>query len=153
MLEAITPLILTFNEAPNINRTLQKLSWAKSIVVIDSYSTDETLEILSAYPQVKVFQREFRSFAAQCNYGLEQVTSEWVLSLDADYILTDELIAEITALDPKTPINSYSVRFKYCIFNNPLRGTLLPPRRVLYRHGNGVRIKRGQPAGFFIRHP
>ena len=46
MLEKITPLILTYNEAPNIERTLQHLTWAKKIVVIDSYSTDETLKIM-----------------------------------------------------------------------------------------------------------
>ena len=86
MLEKITPLILTYNEAPNIRRTLEHLTWAKEIIVIDSYSTDETLEILSAIPQVKVFQRKFDSFAVQCNYGLEKITSEWVLSLDADYV-------------------------------------------------------------------
>jgi glycosyltransferase involved in cell wall biosynthesis len=45
---AITPLILTFNEAPNIARNLHKLRWAKRIVVIDSFSTDETLAILAA---------------------------------------------------------------------------------------------------------
>ncbi|MFN5855908.1 MAG: glycosyltransferase, partial [Pseudanabaenaceae cyanobacterium] len=44
MIEQIQPLILTYNEAPNIARTLAKLSWAKRIVVIDSFSTDETLE-------------------------------------------------------------------------------------------------------------
>ena len=76
MLENITPLILTYNEAPNIDRTLKKLSWAKQIVVIDSYSTDETLENLAFYPQVKVFKRKFDTHATQWNYGLEQVNSE-----------------------------------------------------------------------------
>ena len=57
MSEKITPLILTFNEDPNINRTLERLSWAKTIVVVDSYSTDKTLEILHLYPQVQIFQK------------------------------------------------------------------------------------------------
>ncbi|OLT62574.1 glycosyltransferase family 2 protein [Moorena bouillonii] len=133
MLEKITPLILTYNEAPNIQRTLQQLTWAKTIVVIDSYSTDETLEILDSIPQVQVFQRKFDSFAAQCNYGLGKIASEWVLSLDADYVLTDELISEIQTLQTSPDLNSYSVRFKYCIFGKPLHGTLLPPRKVLYK--------------------
>ncbi|MFM7368397.1 MAG: glycosyltransferase, partial [Sphaerospermopsis kisseleviana] len=71
MLEQITPLILTYNEAPNIDRTLEKLTWAQTIIVIDSYSTDQTLEILSNYPQVTVVKRKFDSFASQCNYGLQ----------------------------------------------------------------------------------
>ena len=133
MLEKITTLILAYNEAPNIRRTLQRLTWANSIVVIDSYSTDETLEILYSIPQVEVFQRKFDSFAAQCNYGLEKIASEWVLSLDADYVLTDELIDELKRLQPEGEVNSYSAQFKYCVFGKPLHGTLLPPRKVLYK--------------------
>ncbi|MEM9922942.1 MAG: glycosyltransferase family 2 protein [Cyanobacteria bacterium P01_D01_bin.50] len=133
LIEKITPLILTYNEAPNIERSLQHLTWAKIIVVIDSYSTDETLDILYSNPQVQVFQRKFDSFAGQCNYGLEKIASEWVLSLDADYILTLELVNELKALQTEPDVNSYSVRFKYCVFGKPLRGTLLPPRKVLYK--------------------
>jgi len=151
MREAITPLILTYNEAPNIHRTLEKLTWAKQILVIDSYSTDETLSILQSIPQVKLFQRKFDTFANQCNYGLKQVTSEWVLSLDADYILTDELITQLENIPPDTQIDGYFVPFKYCVFGKPLRGTLLPPRQVLYRrekalytddgHAHEVKVK------------
>lgn len=133
MIEQITPLILTFNEAPNIDRTLKRLIWAQKIVVIDSYSTDNTLEILQSYPQVEVFEHKFESFASQCNYGLEKVQSQWVLSLDADYILSEELIEEIKSLPQKPNVDSYFVNFKYCVFGKPLRGTLYPPRQVLYR--------------------
>ena len=143
MLDEITPLILTYNEDVNINRTLGQLTWAKQIIVIDSYSTDKTLEILYSYPQVKVFQRKFDSFAIQCNYGLEKITSEWVLSLDADYFLTSQLIDEIDRLLANSNINSYSIRFKYCVFGEPLRGTLLPPRKVLYKKENAVYIDDG----------
>ncbi|MBD2501501.1 glycosyltransferase family 2 protein [Anabaena azotica] len=138
MLEEITPLILTYNEAPNIARTLKKLDWANTIVVIDSYSNDATLDILSSYPQVQIFSRKFDSFASQCNYGLTKITSSWVLSLDADYILTDELIAEIQAIPANSDVNSYSIRFKYCVFGKPLRGTLLPPRKALYKKEQAV---------------
>lgn len=133
MLSEITPLILTYNEAPNIDRTLQKLQWASRIVVIDSYSTDATLDILKRYRQVEIFQREFLSFADQCNFGLTQIHSEWVLSLDADYILSDELIREIKNIEADSAINGYNIPFKYSIFGQPLRGTLLPQRKVLYR--------------------
>src|SRR2546430_16708663 len=97
MLDQITPIILTYNEAPNIGRTLEQLGWARDIVVVDSFSDDETLEIVSSLPQARVFQRKFDSFAGQCNFGLTEtgINSEWVLSLDADYVLTPELIEEI----------------------------------------------------------
>jgi len=112
---------------------LRQLVWAKRIVVIDSYSTDGTLGILKEHPQVDVYQREFDTFASQCNYGLRQITTDWALSLDADYILTNELIEELGRLQPQGSINSYWARFRYCIFGRPLRGTLYPPRKVLYR--------------------
>lgn len=133
MLEQITPLILTYNEATNIERTLQKLIWAERIVIIDSYSTDTTLEILQSHPQVEVFSREFDSFADQCNYGLSKINSPWVLSLDADYVLSEELINKLKDLINNCDVNSYVVPLKYCVFGKPLRGTLLPARKVLYR--------------------
>lgn len=133
MLEKITPLILTYNEASNIGRILHRLTWAKRIVVVDSYSTDETLEILKSFPQVEIYQRRFDTAANQDNYGLDQITTEWALSLDADYFLTDELIEEIRRLKPQESINAYWVRFKYCVFGKMLRGSLYPPRKVLYR--------------------
>jgi glycosyltransferase involved in cell wall biosynthesis len=133
MLDQITPLLLTYNESPNINRALQHLAWAKRIVVIDSYSTDNTLEILAAFPQVAVLQRHFDTHANQWNYGLANVESEWVLSLDADYVLTDELLLEIQTLVSNPAIHGYFAQFKYCVLGKPLRGTLLPPRQVLFR--------------------
>lgn len=143
MLEEITPLILTYNEENNINRTLEKLKWASKIIVIDSYSTDTTLEILSSYPQVEVFPRKFDTHATQWNYGLEKVATEWVLSLDADYIVTDVLITEIKNLSPNSGIDGYFAKFKYCVFGKPLRGTILPPRQILFRKDKAIYIDDG----------
>lgn len=143
MLDKITPLILTYNEAPNIGRTLKHLTWAKEIIVIDSFSTDETLEILRLYPQVKVFQRKFDTHALQWNCGLEKVTSEWVLSLDADYIITDTLKTEIESLQTSTQINGYFTKFKYCVYGKPLKGTILPPRQALFRKQKATYIDDG----------
>ena len=143
MLEQLTILILAYNESPNIDRTLQSLSWAKRIVVIDSYSTDETLEILSSYPQVEVFKRKFDTHTNQWNYGLKQVKTEWVLSLDADYVVTNKLINEIQTLPVDNTIDGYFVKFKYCVFGKPLRGTILPPREVLFRKDKAIYIDDG----------
>jgi glycosyltransferase involved in cell wall biosynthesis len=142
MLERITPLILTYNEAPNIDRTLQQLAWATEIVVIDSYSSDETLEILKAYPQIKLFQRKFDTHTNQWNYGLEQIKSQWVLSLDSDYVMTDRLIETFRSL-ADSDINGYFIPFKYCVFGKPLKGTILPPRLALFRTDSATYIDDG----------
>jgi glycosyltransferase involved in cell wall biosynthesis len=132
-LDEITPLIITYNEAPNIGRTLEKLRWAQRIVVIDSGSTDQTIEILRRHPQVEVIQHAFVDAASQCNYGLTCVTTPWVLSLDADYELSEELVRELRSLAPHDRAVGYRARFVYCIQGRPLRGTLYPPRIVLYQ--------------------
>lgn len=143
MTEEITPLILTYNEAPNIDRALQCLTWAKTIVVIDSFSTDRTVEILSSYPQVKLFQRRFDTHGNQWNYGLAQVQSKWVLSLDADYRIAEEMGAELIELSKNSCMDGYFARFRYCVFGRPLRGTLLPPRQVFFKKENASYIDDG----------
>jgi glycosyltransferase involved in cell wall biosynthesis len=133
LLDVITPLLITLDEAPNIARTLEKLRWARRIVVIDSGSIDGTLEILAQYPQIDHIHRPFDSFADQCNFGLSQVRTAWVLSLDADYELSDDLVREIGALQQDEGVWGYRVSFIYRIYGRPLRGTLYPPRTVLHR--------------------
>jgi glycosyltransferase involved in cell wall biosynthesis len=140
VLDQITPLLLTYNEAPNIARTLEELRWARDIVVIDSFSDDETLEIVSCYPQARVFQRKFDSFASQCNFGLNEtgIQSEWVLSLDADYVLTPEFSEELAALDPDAGVGGYRAGFTYCINGRRLRSGVYPPVTVLFRRSQAM---------------
>ena len=135
MLEQITPLILTYNEAPNIARTLGQLSWARDIVVVDSFSDDETLSIVARFPQVRMFQRRFDTHQKQWNFGLAEtgIASEWVLALDADYLLTGEVIEELRGLTLADEINGYRANFVYCINENPLRASAYPPVTVLFR--------------------
>jgi glycosyltransferase involved in cell wall biosynthesis len=135
MLEQITPLILTYNEAANIARTLEQLRWAHDIVVVDSFSDDDTLEIVSGFPQARILQRKFDNFANQCNFGLLEgnIASEWVLNLDADYVLTPELTAEISSLEPADEVVGFTTRFIYCINGHRLRSGVYPPVTVLFR--------------------
>ncbi|MFL6331953.1 MAG: glycosyltransferase family 2 protein [Pyrinomonadaceae bacterium] len=135
MLEQITPLILTYNEAPNIGRTLERLRWAREVLVVDSFSSDETLEVVSGFPQARVVQRRFDSHERQWNFGLKEsgISSEWVLALDADYLLTSELLDELRGLEPRADVAGYSANFVYCINGRSLRGSAYPPVTVLYR--------------------
>lgn len=131
--DKITPMVLTLNEVENVRYTIEKLLWTPRIVVIDSGSTDGTLETLSHYPQVEVIHRPFDNFANQCNFGLSQIRTEWVLSLDADYELSDELVREVHELSVPKDVTGYQARFVYRIHGRPLRGSLYPRRTVLYR--------------------
>ncbi len=132
-LDSVTPIVLTFDEMPNIERTLAKLSWAKRIVVVDSGSKDGTLELLAKFPQVEVFHKNFETFAGQSNHALAQVRTEWVLSMDADYVLTDEFVPEMERLVSVGEHDSYWASFRFCIRGKPLRSDNTTPRRVLYR--------------------
>jgi glycosyltransferase involved in cell wall biosynthesis len=141
---AITALILTFNEKENIGRTLSALSWIEEVLLIDSFSTDNTVELArAAHANVKALTRSFDSFAGQCNFGLSHVTTPWVLSLDADYVLTAELIEELKALEPSGDVAGYSAEFRYCVFGHPLRSTLYPARTVLYRRDRALYLDEG----------
>ncbi len=131
----ITALVLTHNEAPNIARTLAKLAWLRDIVIVDSLSSDGTADIASTFGNVRVFKRAFTTHADQWTFGLTQtgIASEWVLALDADYVLTDALVREIQALDANPGTAGFAASFEYCIDGRPLRGAAYPPVTVLYR--------------------
>jgi len=135
MLDQITPVILTYNEAPNVGRTLERLAWARDIVVVDSFSDDETLGIVSSFSQARVYQRSFDNFAAQWSFALKQtgIESEWVLGLDADFVLTPESIDEFKSLRPPQDTHGYRAPITYCVHGKALRYSLLPPLLVLYR--------------------
>jgi len=86
--------IVTLNEADNLGRTLASVKFADEIVIVDSGSTDDTVEIARSLG-AKVFSEEWKGFARQKNSAIDKCTGTWVLSLDADEELTAELQAEI----------------------------------------------------------
>jgi len=137
MLDEITPVILTGDEERNIGRTLQHLAWAKDVIVVDSMSRDATVAIAKTFPNVRVFQRPLDTLAAQWTFAVEQtgIATPWVLTLDADYIVTPQVVEELRTLDPSTRLTAYLVRFVYAVRGHPLHGSLYPPRPVLLRRG------------------
>ena len=94
--------IITLNEEANLARTLASVQFADEIVVVDSGSTDRTLEIAAAC-KARLFLEPWRGFAGQKNFAIEQCMGEWILSLDADETLSPELQTEICALLAATP--------------------------------------------------
>jgi glycosyltransferase involved in cell wall biosynthesis len=130
----LTALILTRNEQGNIGRTLSAIRWIGSVVIVDSFSSDETLKIAQdSHPNVRILQREFDTHATQWNFGLGQIDTEWVLTLDADYEVSVDLSNEIKELKPSEDVVGYEAAFEYRINGRPLRASVYPPRIVLFR--------------------
>jgi glycosyltransferase involved in cell wall biosynthesis len=155
VLDHITPLVLTLNESPNISRVLAKLSWARRVVVLDSFSTDDTETLARSFANVRLLKRPFDSHAAQWNFGLNEtgIETAWVLALDADHILTDEMIDELSHLGPDTATAGFEAAFTYCVNGRPLRGAIYPPITVLYRRGQTSYVQDGHTQRAMVRGP
>ena len=130
---SLTALVLTYNEQENIRRNLEALVWVPKVIIVDSFSTDKTLEIALSFPNVQIVQRVFDTHANQWNAGLDRIDTEWALTLDADYVLTAELQEEIKKIEPSSEMALYWGEFDYCIFGRPLRASIYPPRVILFR--------------------
>jgi glycosyltransferase involved in cell wall biosynthesis len=142
-LSDIQALVLTYNESPNIARTLDGLRAIGRVVVLDSGSTDDTIAICQTYQNVEIHQRAFDNFAAQCNHALDKLfaNADWILSLDADYDCPPSLVQEMAQLD--NCASAYCVAFIYCIDGRAIPGTLYPPRPVLFRKAMARYIQDG----------
>src|SRR5262249_55279726 len=93
----VSLIILTYNEEVNIGHTLESVKgWVGEIIIVDSYSTDETLEICRKYTD-KIYQHPFQNQAQQFNWALDNVpiAYEWVMRLDSDEMVTPELAREL----------------------------------------------------------
>jgi glycosyltransferase involved in cell wall biosynthesis len=151
----VTPFVLTLDEEPNIERALNGLRWAPRVLVVDSGSTDRTLDLARGYPNVEVRTRTFDSFAGQSNHALAAVATTWAMALDADYVVPPALVAEIAALPEEPAENGFQVPFRYVVLGKALRGSLYPPRTILFRTRTGVfeqdghahRVRVPEPVG------
>ena len=90
----VSVVMITYNEAVNLRRTISQLSWCDEIIVVDSFSTDGT-DRIARDMYCRVIQRVFESYSKQKSFGLSQAKNDWVLCLDADEYLTSELVEEI----------------------------------------------------------
>lgn len=90
----ITAIIPTFNEEIHIEEAIKSVSFADEIIVIDSYSTDNTVVLIKKH-KVTLMQRVFDDFSSQKNYAIDQAKHDWVFVLDADERVTETLREEI----------------------------------------------------------
>lgn len=135
MLERVTPVILTYNEAPNIGRTLDALCWAKAVVVLDSGSTDETKRIATSFANVKWAERAFDSHQAQWEFAVREtgIDTEYVLALDADMEVTPTFKSELEEKFLPGNFAGGDVRFVYSYYGQALSGSLYPNQIRVFR--------------------
>lgn len=113
---SLSVIIITKNEAKNISSCLESLKFADEIIVLDSGSTDETVSLAKQYTS-KVYEVDWPGFGIQKNRALEKCHSEWVLSIDADEIVSEKLSTEIIQiLNNDSPYDAYAIprKSKYC---------------------------------------
>lgn len=118
----VSAIIPTFNEEVNIKYAIDSVLWADEIIVVDSFSTDKTLEIARSYEKVKILEHEYINSAAQKNWTIPQATHEWIFLLDADEVATEELKLEIqNTLREGPKYSAYWIGRKNIFMNKILR--------------------------------
>lgn len=111
-MEQLTGIIITLNEEQKIVATLEALTQVvEEIIVVDSFSTDKTQELCTRFPKVKFFQRVFTNYGDQKQYAIDMASNDWIISIDADEVISDELILAILDVKPRLDIAcSYAFR-------------------------------------------
>lgn len=130
----VTPLVLTYNEEPNIERTLASLRWAERVVILDSGSTDKTEAIARSFDNVSWHVRRFDSFKEQTDYGIWEtgIQTDYVLALDADMQVSPELVAEMTTHFAEGKFAGGLLQFDFRILGTSLAGSLYPAQIRLF---------------------
>jgi glycosyltransferase involved in cell wall biosynthesis len=100
--QPVTVTVITRNEASNLAEALQSVAWADEIIVVDSESTDATVEIARRFTD-RVIVRAWPGYSAQKNYAADQARHDWILSLDADERVSPSLSGEVQRLLEQGP--------------------------------------------------
>jgi glycosyltransferase involved in cell wall biosynthesis len=117
----LSVIIPCYNEEKNIRECLESVAWADEILVVDSFSTDNTLEIVRKYTD-RILQHEYINSAAQKNWTIPQASHDWVLVVDSDERVTPELCNEISILLGRASLkDGYWIRRKNFLFGKEIR--------------------------------
>ena len=141
----LSVIIPTYNEEIHIRRCLDNItSIAKDIFIIDSFSTDRTLDIAKEYKQVHILQNKWaNNYAKQFNWGLANapIRTQWILRLDADEYLLPELIAELREKLPLLPIDVNGIIFnrRHIFMDKWMKRGIYPVKLLrVFRYGKGM---------------
>lgn len=135
----LSVVILTLNEEERIEAALRSVRWADEIIVMDCGSVDRTVPV-AAEGGARIFERAFTDFADQHNSAVAHATMDWILSLDADERVSEDLSMEIrTVLEGSTPHSGFEIPFRNHIGDRWMRrGGLYPDRHLrLFRRRCG----------------
>ncbi len=117
----LSVIIPCFNEEKHIGDCLASVAWADEIMVVDSHSTDRSLEIARTYTD-RILQRSYQNSADQKNWAIPQATHDWVLIVDCDERVTAELQREIQQILGKGPqFDGYWIGRQNYLFGKPVR--------------------------------
>ncbi len=119
-MQALSAVIITYNEEHNLSRSLAKLTWCDEIVVVDSGSTDRTLEICESYG-CKVYYRSFDGYGMQKQYAVSLAKNKWILCLDADEVLSDGLVIELQQVMENPTVDGYLVPLTFVFMGKEFR--------------------------------
>ncbi|WP_166924427.1 glycosyltransferase family 2 protein [Flavobacterium poyangense] len=112
----LSVIILTYNEELYINDAIKSVSFADEIIVLDSYSDDRTPEIVSQLG-IKLIFRAFDNYCNQRNYAISLATGDWILFLDADERVSENLKAEILSSIESNKFTAYKIWFPHFFMN------------------------------------
>lgn len=122
MRPTVAAIVTTFNEEQNIAECIESLLWCDEILVVDSFSTDRTPEIVRRYEKVRFYQRTYYGSASQKNWAMDQVESDWILIFDADERCTPELRHEIEARLADDPQHeAYTIKRRVYFLDKEIR--------------------------------
>ena len=153
---AVSAIITTLNEEQHIAGCIESLLWCDEILVVDSFSTDRTPEIVQGYDKVRFYQRTYYGSAAQKNWAMDQVQNEWILIFDADERCTPALQKEITGLLARSPQHdAYTIKRRVYFMNRVIRFSGWQHDRVvrLVRRGTARYPNRRVHADMITRGP
>ena len=118
----ISALGITLNEANSIEKYIKSLWFADEIIIVDSFSSDETIALASTFEKVTVYKREFKNFSDQKNFAISKAKYDWVVFFDLDEEVTQPLANEIIEIfNSKSKVAAYSVKRNFIFMGKSLR--------------------------------
>lgn len=145
-MQKLSVIIITYNEEANITDCIESVKWADEIIVVDSNSTDKTTELAKKYTE-KIYPVSNSSYSQSKNFGLDKACNDWILSIDADERVTEELKNEIcTAINNKDNINAFYLNRKSFFINKFIKHCGWYPDFILrlFNQSAGIRFNESK---------